>query len=113
MPYLHLKNLDHGALYLTGFATYPELRAARDRAKAKEIVIVYWGEASKVKPWQAQHWVYKADYTSFGMAFQDYQYPIHQGKKFSTPLGSFQSALDKIGRPEYVIVYKGKSIPFH
>ncbi|WP_146153572.1 hypothetical protein [Adhaeribacter arboris] len=108
MPYIHLRRTESSDLYLAGFATWNDLKEARDRAKAQGIVIIFWGEAEKVKAWQATRWVYKADYTSFGLAYQDYQYPMHQGKMFSTPLASFQSALDQIGNPKFILIWRGQ-----
>jgi hypothetical protein len=91
-------------LHLTGFATFAELQAAKERATNKGFTVAWHGEASKVKEWQAHRWVHRS------VRYKDYGDGVGlliSGPGVPTALASLRSALRVIGNPVFILVFNG------
>lgn len=102
MPYLKLQQLLFNDLYITSFATYPELKAAKERAKEKNIRVGFAGNIKDVHEWQAARWVEK-----FADVYRNYNRPAQDSRSTGlTALGSLQTARYLAGNHDWILIFQ-------
>ena len=100
-----MRILDLGSYNMIGFPDFTAYKPYFERAKAAR-KHVFAGKAVRVQAMQAGHWVSR-EYMMVVPGNQNYyNYKEGVGKSLATAQESFQSAIDALNNPEYIIIWK-------
>jgi len=103
MQFIHLKRLLYNNLYLSSYATYAELKAAKEDKKQS---VGFGGKLSSVQHFQVHRWLHKhqGGYRNYGLP------PDNHKVTNLTSLESLRTALKIIGgeQHEYILIWQDK-----
>ena len=105
MPHIQLRRLTYNYLYLSSFATYAELKAAKEQ---KSQVVGFAGKLTNLQHFQIHRWLHEHQ-----GGYRNYALPENNHKITGlTSMQSLQTALAQINGKdhEYILIWQGSSI---
>lgn len=94
-----------GNLQIWGFANYQQYQPYKNKA-AESSKVLFYGKPEWSKPMQRNSWVVQELRFSSPGSTKWYNYKLGVGHALATQQESFDSVLEALEQPEYIIVFK-------